>query len=187
MKTIIIAVKLMIVMTLVLGLLYTGAITTFGHLFFNNKANGSLLKKDGHVIGSSLLAQEFKSDRYFWPRPSAAKYETVPSGASNLGPTSADLKTEVEKRSQRLSKRFSSHRIPQELLFASASGLDPHISENDALEQVNAVVAARRLNETDKLKIMSLIKKNTEIIGLGILGGPYVNVLELNVDLDKSF
>jgi len=176
-KNIIISLKYLVVSILLFGLMYTLVITAIGHILFNHKVNGSLIEKDGIVIGSRLIEQKFSAPKFFWGRPSASNYETVPSGASNYGAISTDLKKQVNDRMQNL-KQFDPglkiQDIPPELLFASGSGLDPDISQQAALFQVDRVVKARSLKEPDRAKIVALIKRQ-----------PMVNVLELNLNLEK--
>ena len=177
---------LFIWMTVLTGIIYQLCITLIAQLTMPKKANGSLLLVDDKTIGSTLLAQKFETDRYFWPRPSAVDYNPLPSGGSNLGPTSATLKELVRAREDKLKNSHrSAQSVPSELLFASGSGLDPHISPITAIYQVERNVKARKLDETGKQKIMELIANMTTARQFGFLGTSYVNVLELNHALDQ--
>jgi K+-transporting ATPase ATPase C chain len=176
--------------TLLLGLAYPLAITVFAQLFFRDQANGSLVVRDGQIVGSELLAQPFTGSNYFWPRPSACSYGSSPSGivasgASNLGPTSGALQTNVLNNiaaflsGNNLSTNTS---VPADMVFASASGLDPHISPEAARLQIARVAAARGLNPQ---VVSSLVDQFVEAPQWGILGEPRVNVLRLNLALDQ--
>lgn len=178
-KHFITSIKTLGVLTLLLGVFYPLAITLVAQAFFYKQANGSLIEHGGRVVGSSLLAQKTVSEDYFWPRPSASDYGAVPSGASNLGPTSKALKQAVEERKQK--------GLSHELLFASGSGLDPHISMHAALSQVPRIVQSRQLSETDHRKVIDLIQKSQERRDFGIFGDPRINVLLLNIKMDKTF
>ena len=123
------------------GIAYPLCVTLISYVAMRHKAQGSLLTFEGRVIGSSLIAQKFESSQYFWPRPSAIDYQPLPSGGSNLGPTSRELKKEVEMRRS----RYTSKQVPSELLFASASGIDPHISPEAAYFQSSRVANARHI------------------------------------------
>jgi K+-transporting ATPase ATPase C chain len=184
----IIAIKFLLVMTVLTGVIYPFFITGVAQLAFPARANGSLVKEGGKIIGSELIGQKFDSSIYFWSRPSAIDYNPIPSGASNLGPTSDKLKKQVEERR----KLFATNNliadtaaIPKEMLFASASGLDPHISPEAAFLQLNRVAMARNLNETQKQKVEQLIKSKTEEPQYFLFGEPRINVFELNLALDS--
>ncbi len=171
--------KVLLVLTFVLGIIYPVSMTLFAQSFFSKKANGSLVEINGQIVGSTLLAQKFVSQRYFWSRPSASDYGAVPSGASNLGSTSKVLK-------QAIIERKSKGQVP-DLLFSSASGLDPHISFDAALSQVPRIVESRQLNESDKKRIIQLIRQSEEPRDFGIFGEKRINVLLLNIEIDKIF
>lgn len=166
-------------LTILLGLFYPVAITLVAQGLFYKQANGSLIEHNGRIIGSSLLAQKTVSERYFWPRPSASDYGAVPSGASNLGPTSKALKKAVDER--------KANGLSHDLLFTSGSGLDPHISMDAALSQVARIVQSRQLSENDKSKVVALIQQFQERRDFGIFGEPRINVLLLNIEMDKTF
>jgi K+-transporting ATPase ATPase C chain len=134
--------------------------------------------KDGKVVGSSLLAQKFQAPEYFWERPSAVDYNPMPSGGSNFGPTSADLKAKIAERQKQ--------GLSGDMLYSSASGLDPHISPAAARSQVERIVVARKLGETGKQKLLELIDRHTEGRAFGFLGEVRINVLQLNLALDQG-
>ena len=157
---------------------------------FQGQANGSLVTRDGKIIGSALLAQQFQGTNYFWPRPSACTYGTGPSGlvassGSNLGPTSGQLQTNVMNN---IAAFISGNNlptntvVPADMVFASASGLDPHISPEAAQLQIARVAASRGLSEE---KVKALVDRFTEPPQWGFLGQARVNVLLLNVALDE--
>jgi len=176
MKTILQALRLLIILTLLTGVAYPVAVTVAARLVFPKQASGSVVFRDGKAVGSALLAQKFESDRYFWPRPSAGDYATVPSGASNLGPTSEALKKAIAERRA----KFGAD-APVEMLTASGSGLDPHISPEAAVQQIARVAAARKL---DAARLATLVVACTEPPQWGVFGEPCVNVLALNLRLD---
>ena len=189
-KLIIQSVRQTILWTLVTGVGYSLVITAIAQLAFKDKANGSLVEKDGKIIGSALLAQQFTGTNYFWPRPSACTYGTGPSGlvassGSNLGPTSGPLQTNVMNN---VAAFISGNNlptntvVPADMAFASASGLDPHISPEAARLQIARVAASRGLGED---KVTALVERFTEPPQWGFLGQARVNVLLLNVALDE--
>jgi K+-transporting ATPase ATPase C chain len=177
MKTIFQSLRIYIVLTLITGIIYPLAMTGIAQICFPKQANGSRVVENGQLIGSDLLAQKFESPRYFWPRPSAADFATLPSGASNKGPTSADLKKAIEERRA----KFGSD-APVDLLTASGSGLDPHISPEGARSQIPRVAAAH--NITIK-KLSDLVDQTIEPPQFGFFGEPRVNVVHLNRALDQ--
>jgi len=179
MKTILQAIRITLVLTVLTGIAYPLVITGASQVLFHSQANGSFATDTkGRIVGSQLLAQPFTDARYFWPRPSACSYGTVASGASNLGPTNAALQKAIDANRQ----QFGSD-APVEMLTASGSGLDPHISPEAARLQVPRVAAARHLDEA---KLNALVDKLTEAPQLGFLGEPRVNVLALNLALDST-
>jgi potassium-transporting ATPase KdpC subunit len=186
----IIALKFLLIMTVLTGIIYPLVMTGFAQVCFPLKANGSLIAKDGKIIGSGLIGQKFDSCIYFWPRPSAVGYNPIPSGASNYGPTSDTLRKLVASRrdlfakTNSLDNKFS---IPKEMIFASASGLDPHISPNAALLQVERIAKARNLSSVQKDKLNKLVNSLIEPHQLLILGEDRVNVLKLNLEMDRIF
>lgn len=165
------ALRLFVFLTFVTGVVYPFFVTGLAQAVFPHQANGQMIEKDGHVIGSMIIAQKFEQPKYFWPRPSAVDFNPLPSGGSNLGPTSADLKKAIEDRAAK-----------GQPLYASASGLDPDISPVDARAQVARVANARGVSAD---RIEKLVDDSVEDRQLGFLGDPRVNVLKLNLALDQ--
>lgn len=181
-----IALRLLAVMTVICGAIYPLLVTGIAQAAFPEKANGSLVHNaKGEPVGSALLAQKFRNDRYFWPRPSAGDYATVASGASNKGPTSADLKASVDERRAVLKNTAAGNPIPADLLFASGSGLDPHISPEAARFQMTRIATARRFDPTKTAALSALVERLIEEPYWGIWGDRRVNVLLLNLETDK--
>jgi len=190
------ALVIVVGMTLVTGLIYPLALTGVAQLLFPDQANGSLLKRDGKVIGSDLIGQNFTSAKYFWGRPSATSaadpndaaktvsspYNAAASTGSNLGPTSKALADRVKEDVEKL-RATGIENPPVDLVTASASGLDPHISPAAALAQVPSVAKARELPEAELRK---LVERHIEGRTLAVLGEPRVNVLRLNLALDAA-
>lgn len=184
----IIAFKFLMVMTVLTGILYPLLMTGVAQIMFPFKANGSLIVKDGKMIGSELIGQKLDSSIYFWSRPSAIDYNPIPSGASNFGPTSKALLKQVTDRRVLFANKNSitdTASIPKEMIFASASGLDPHISPKAALMQVNRVAKARNFSTDKKQRLLESIKRLTEAPQFSFLGEERINVLLLNLELDK--
>jgi K+-transporting ATPase ATPase C chain len=181
------AAKMLLVMTVLTGVFYPLVITGIAQLLFAHKAGGSLILRDGSVIGSDLVGQRFTSPKYFWSRPSAVEYNPMPSGGSNLGPTSAALKTLIDERRRRLqmTPHETGRAFPAELLCASGSGLDPHISPEAARFQIPRVALERALDSTGTTMLLVLIANHTEQPAWGVLGEARVNVLRLNLALDS--
>jgi K+-transporting ATPase ATPase C chain len=168
--------RLFLVMTALTGLIYPLLITLYAKALFPKRSHGDLIVVNDKTVGAKNIAQKFTSEKYFWPRPSAGDYTTLPSGGSNLGPTSAALKSLVDERRKMLSKT-SSLAIPDELLYASGSGLDPDITPIAAYFQVERIAKARGLNgESGTVLLIQLIDDHTH---WGV-----VNVLLLNIALD---
>jgi K+-transporting ATPase ATPase C chain len=184
----IIAIKILLVMTVLTGIIYPFFMTGVAQLAFPAKANGSLVKEGDKIIGSELIGQKFDSSIYFWSRPSAIDYNPIPSGASNLGPTSDKLKKQVAERRKLFAINNSitdTSAIAKEMVFASGSGLDPHISPEAALQQLRRVAMARNLSETQEQKVEQLIKNKTQGPQYFLFGEPRINVFELNLALDS--
>jgi len=190
MKLILQSVRQTLLWSVVAGVVYPLVITVFAQVVFHNQANGSLVERDGKLIGSALLAQQFQSTNYFWPRPSACSYGTGPTGiaassGSNLGPTSGALQTNVINNASAFisgNNLPTNTVVPEDMVFASASGLDPHISPESARLQTARVALARGLS-LDKVK--ELVEQFIEPPQWGFLGEARVNVLLLNVSLDQ--
>jgi potassium-transporting ATPase KdpC subunit len=186
-----------VAMTIVLGLLYPLAITGISQVVFPGNADGSLVKVDGKVVGSSLIGQAFTSDRYFHGRPSAttapdpndatktvpAPYNAANSGGSNLGPTNKALIERVQGDVEKLKAENPGTPVPQDLVTTTASGLDPHISPEGALFQVPRVAKARNMPED---RVRELVNEHIEGRTFGLLSEPRVNVLALNLALDGA-
>ena len=191
------AILVLLALTLITGLAYPLAITGVAGAIFPKQAQGSLIEKDGKVIGSELIGQEFKSDKYFHGRPSAttapdpadssktvaAPYNAANSGASNLGPTSKALNDRVKEDVEKLKAENPTSPVPVDLVTTSASGLDPDISPDAALFQVPRVAKARNMPEA---RVRDLVAQNTQGRLFGLLGEPRVNVLALNLALDAA-
>jgi K+-transporting ATPase ATPase C chain len=178
------ATAMTVVLTVLLGIIYPLAVTGLAQVVFPAKAGGSLIERDGKVIGSRLIGQPFTGQGYFHSRPSAAGtgYDATASGGTNLGPTSQELMDTVRTAADSLRKENPSAPIPVDLVTSSASGLDPHITPAAAEFQIPRVARERGLNEND---VRSLVSERTEGRQFGLLGEPRVNVLELNLALDK--
>jgi K+-transporting ATPase ATPase C chain len=191
------AIVLLLLLTAVTGLAYPLAITAIAGVIFPSQAQGSLIEKDGKVIGSALIGQEFKDDKYFHGRPSAtlapdpadstktvpAPYNAANSGGSNLGPTSKALNDRIKEDVEKLKAENPSQPVPIDLVTTSGSGLDPDISPDAALFQVPRVAKARNLTEA---QVRQLVEANTKGRFVGVLGEPRVNVLALNLALDGA-
>ena len=190
------AITFIITLTLITGVAYPFAMTGIAKVVFPSQAAGSLIDQGGKVIGSSLMGQEFTSDKYFHGRPSAttapdpkdpsktvsAPYNAANSGGSNLGPTSKALMDRIKADVEALKKENPSAAVPTDLVTTSASGLDPDISPEAALFQVPRIAKARSMPEE---RLRQLVAQQTQARVLGLLGEPHVNVLLLNMALDQ--
>lgn len=178
------AFSLVILMTVLTGIGYPLAITGVAKFAMPAQANGSLITKGDTVIGSQLIGQNFTTERYFWPRPSATSpdaYNAQASGGSNLGPTAAKLRDAVAANIKHLRDSGIDGPLPADAVMASGSGLDPHISPAFAKAQIARVAKARGLPETS---VAALVQSETVLPSLGFIGEPQVNVLKLNLALD---
>lgn len=181
--------RIKIFMTILLGVVYPLVITGISQVVFPYRANGSLVTSGGKVIGSELIGQNFTKPEYFQPRPSAAGsdgYDGTSSSGSNLGPTSQKLMDRAKASVEKFRKENPDYQgpIPADLVTASASGLDPHISPDSALAQAPRVAKARNIAAD---QVRQLITQYTEGPDLGLLGEPRVNVLRLNLALDERY
>ena len=191
------AIVLLLALTPITGLAYPLAMTGIAGVLFPRQAQGSLIEKDGKVVGSALIGQEFRDDKYFHGRPSAttapdpndstktvpAPYNAANSGGSNLGPTSKALNDRIKEDVEKLKAKNPGSSVPVDLVTTSASGLDPDISPEAALFQVPRVAKARNMPEE---RVRDLVNKTAQGRLLGLLGEPRVNVLALNLALDAD-
>ena len=183
-KQLITSLKTFLFFSLLLGLLYPVFILLIAKTFTPHKSQGSLIEKNGQIVGSKYLAQKFERDIYFWPRPSFSNYSTMHASASHLGPTSALLKNEIEERRLKVAKAHDSEKlenVPIELITSSGSGVDPHISLKAARYQLERVAAKRQLDQ--KIIEQLMLDASEKPIGR-LFGVKYINVLMLNLLLD---
>ena len=183
------ALRMVALLTVLTGVIYPGVVTGVCQLLFRDQANASLIKRDGQVVGSSLLGQNFSKPEYFHPRPSAAGtdgYDPTASSGSNFGPTNQKLYDRVKASADQFRKDNPTYTgpIPADALTASASGLDPEISVANAEAQTERVARARKIGKTS---LQRLVASSTEGRDLAFLGEPRVNVLKLNLQLDHEF
>jgi K+-transporting ATPase ATPase C chain len=182
------AMLLLFWMTVLTGVIYPLTMTGIGHFLFPDKTSGSLVKNSkGEIIGSKFLAQNFEKPKYFISRPSAISYNAAGSGASNMGGTNKQLKEKVSERIEYIKKRYSitTEKIPADLLFASGSGLDPHISVEAAILQIDSISIARNFSNLQKEHLRALVNNSIEQRDFSFLGEPRINVLLLNLKLDE--
>ncbi|RYZ77103.1 MAG: potassium-transporting ATPase subunit KdpC [Proteobacteria bacterium] len=189
MKTAFQSLMVLVVLTVLTGVIYPLAVSGVGQFFFSNKANGQMIQVGDKVIGSRLIGQKTTSAKYFWPRPSSTDYNAAASSGSNLGPTSADLKKAYDER---LKATQAAHpdqagMPPLDMLFASGSGVDPEISPAAAFYQLNRVAKARNLDQAQTQKLAGIVEELVEKPTLGFMGDSRVNVLDLNLAMDKEF
>jgi potassium-transporting ATPase KdpC subunit len=188
MKTIIISLKIFLFFTILTGIIYPFFITGIAQILFPEKANGSFITINNKKVGSRLIGQQFDSTIYFSSRPSAISYNPLPSGGTNYGLTNIKLKKNVDS----LKKQFIAFNqldsltiIPSEMLFASASGLDPHISPEAALLQVDRIAKARNFSAFQKQKLVQCVNEHIESPQFLLLGEKRINLLLLNLEIDK--
>jgi K+-transporting ATPase ATPase C chain len=187
-RQIITGLKFLVLMTILTGLAYPGLVTIITSVISHNKAQGSLVINNGVIIGSKLIGQNFDSHKYFWSRPSGNNYNPLPSGASNLGPLNPVLIkniTQKEKDFAQANKINEDLNIPPEMVTASASGLDPHISPTAALLQISRIAEARGMDTEEQDKLINLVNDMTEDRQFSFLGEPVINVFLLNLRLDS--
>ena len=187
MKTVLQSVKLLLVMTFLLGGVYPLVVTNLGAGVFPTQSSGLLLEDNGSVIGSELIGQNFSKEGYFIARPSSAGddgYDALSSGGSNLAPTNKLLLDRIDASEEALHVRFGEGEIPSDLVMSSGSGLDPHISKLAALYQVNTLAKERHVGN---VQMLELVNQHIERKFLGFIGEERVNVLLLNRALDKNF
>src|SRR5712672_3566790 len=191
------AIILLVALTLITGLAYPLAMTAIAGVIFPKQAEGSLIERDGKVVGSALIGQEFKDEKYFHGRPSAtsapdpadstktvsAPYNAANSGGSNLGPTSKALNDRIKEDVEKLKAENPSASVPVDLVTTSASGLDPDITPAAAYFQVPRVATERKMSEQ---QLIAMVRAHTQTRQFGFLGEPRVNVLELNLAIDTQ-
>src|SRR6187455_3110046 len=184
-RNLVVAILMTVVTTVILGIIYPLAITAIAQVAFPAQANGQLIERDGKVVGAKLIGQGFSSPGYFRSRPSAAGtgYDAANSAGTNLGPTNKKLIDAVTANVEAARKENPGAPVPIDLVTTSASGLDPHISPAAAAFQVPRVARERAMPETD---LRRLVDAHTDGRQLGFFGEPGVNVLELNLDLDRT-
>ena len=183
-KNLVTAVLMTIATTILLGIIYPLVVTGLAQVLFHDKANGQLIEGNGKVIGSRIIGQAFTGPGYFHSRPSAVNYDPANSNGSQLGPTNKKLIDRVQGDVTTLQGENPNVPVPIDLVTASASGFDPHVTPAAAAFQIPRVASARKISETE---VMQLVAEHTEGRTLGLLGEPRVNVLQLNLELDRRF
>jgi K+-transporting ATPase ATPase C chain len=180
------AILITFVLTIITGILYPLAVTGIAQTIFHKQANGSLIERDGKVIGSEIIGQNFTRPEYFHPRPSQNSYDAANSGGSNLGPTNPALADRLKKDAAQFRKDNPDFTgpIPADAITTSASGLDPEITPANAIAQASRVAKARGVSGD---AVQNLVGANTQQRDLGVLGEPRVNVLKLNMALDQQY
>ncbi len=190
MKSLQVVIRVFICLTLLTGVLYPLVITVLAQTVMKYQADGSFITYQNRLVGSYLIAQNFEKESYFWSRPSFINYNALTSGGSNLGPTSQLLKETVDQRSTLFAKAhgLEKQEVPSEMVYASGSGLDPHITPQTAHLQIARILKARQLDpQVHQPQVQSLISQLTEKRYAGFLGEECVNVLLLNLALDSAF
>jgi K+-transporting ATPase ATPase C chain len=185
-RNLLIAVRITVVTTILFGLIYPLSVTGLSQLLFPHQSNGSLIKMNNEVVGSELLGQTFSGPGYFHSRPSAAGagYDAAQSSGSNLAPTNHQLRDRIASDVAALQTENPTTPVPIDLVTASASGLDPHISPAAAEFQISRIALARHISEHT---LRALVSQHTELRQLGVLGEPRAGVLQLNLALDAQF
>jgi K+-transporting ATPase ATPase C chain len=187
-RQIITGLRFLVLMIILTGLVYPGLVTIITSIFSPNEAQGSLVIRNGVIIGSKLIGQNFDSQKYFWSRPSFNNYNPLPSGASNLGltnPLLINMVIQREKDFSQANKIKEDLNIPPEMVTASASGLDPHISPTAALLQISRIAQARGMDKVEQDKLIDLVNDLTENRQFAFLGEPRINVFLLNLKIDS--
>ena len=178
--------RAILVMTILCGLIYPLAMTGLCQALFPYQANGSIIEHDGKVIGSAIIGQEFKDDKYFSGRPSANEYNAADSAGTNYGAINKELKKQVEERAVAVRAKYGllpTEKVPSDMVTNDAAGFDPHLSPEAIRMQVDRVAQARNM---DKSVVLKLVEQNTEYPSFGFIGEARVNVLKLNLALDKT-
>jgi K+-transporting ATPase ATPase C chain len=183
-RNLVTAVLMTFATTILLGIIYPLVVTGLAQVLFHDKANGQLIEAKGKIVGSRIIGQAFSAPGYFHSRPSAVGYDAANSNGSQLGPTNKKLIERVQGDVTALQGENPSVPVPVDLVTASASGLDPDITPAAAAFQIPRVASARKIPETE---IVQLVSEHTAGRTLGLLGEPRVNVLQLNLDLDRRF
>jgi potassium-transporting ATPase KdpC subunit len=183
-KNLVTAILMTVATTILLGIIYPLVVTGLAQVLFHDKANGQLIEANGKIVGSRIIGQAFSGPGYFHSRPSAVNFDAANSNGSQLGPTNKKLIDRVQGDVTTLQGENTNVPVPIDLVTASASGLDPEITPAAAAFQLPRVASARKISETE---VMQLVGEHTEGRTLGLLGEPRVNVLQLNLDLDRRF